>query len=82
MSFEADAKDMRTYESTLIPGLLQTAAYARPTIAVISMTSTDGDVDALVEVHMARQPVLGRPEPLEPPCRSRTQRHPRSVPRT
>ncbi|MFI6548613.1 helix-turn-helix domain-containing protein [Streptomyces prunicolor] len=65
ISLEADAKDMRTYESALIPGLLQTAAYARATIAAINMTSTDRDVDALVEVRMARQSVLSRPKPLE-----------------
>lgn len=64
ISLEADATDMRSYESTLIPGLLQTAAYARATIGAINMTSTDGEVDALVEVRMARQSVLTRPQPL------------------
>ncbi|MDH6625795.1 transcriptional regulator with XRE-family HTH domain [Streptomyces sp. LBL] len=65
ISLEADAADMRSYESTLIPGLLQTSAYARATIRAINMTSTDGEVDALVEVRMARQSVLTRPEPLQ-----------------
>lgn len=64
ISLEADATDMRAYESTLIPGLLQTAEYARATISAINMTSTDGEVDALVEVRVARQSVLTRPQPL------------------
>jgi transcriptional regulator with XRE-family HTH domain len=65
ISLEADAKSMRCYEATLIPGLLQTAAYARATIDAINMTSTREHVDALVEVRQARQSVLTRPEPLE-----------------
>ncbi|GAB1326902.1 helix-turn-helix domain-containing protein [Streptomyces sennicomposti] len=64
ISLEADATDMRAYESTLIPGLLQTAEYARATISAINVTSTDGEVDALVEVRLARQSVLTRPQPL------------------
>ena len=65
ISLETDAVNMRSYQSTLIPGLLQTAAYARATIAAINMTSTPAEVDALVEVRMARQSVLSRPQPLE-----------------
>lgn len=65
ISLEAEAREMRAYESTLIPGLLQTASYARATINAIRMTSTDGEVDALVEVRLARQSVLTRPQPLE-----------------
>ncbi|MFE0326269.1 helix-turn-helix domain-containing protein [Streptomyces sp. NPDC058960] len=65
ISLEADAKSMRTYQSTLIPGLLQTAAYARATLEATSMTATSAEVDALVEVRMARQSALSRREPLE-----------------
>lgn len=65
ISLEADAVNMRSYQSTLIPGLLQTAAYARATIDALSMTRTSAEVNALVEVRMARQSVLSRPEPLE-----------------
>ncbi|MEU0860673.1 DUF5753 domain-containing protein, partial [Streptomyces griseofuscus] len=64
ISLEADAVSMRSYESTLIPGLLQTAAYARSTISAIRMTSTPEEVEALVAVRQARQSVLTRPEPL------------------
>ena len=65
ISLEDDAVNMRSYQSTLIPGLLQTAAYARATITAINMTSTSAEVDALVDVRRARQAVLSRPKPLE-----------------
>ncbi|MET9126969.1 helix-turn-helix transcriptional regulator, partial [Streptomyces sp. NPDC004528] len=65
ISLEADARSMRSYECTLIPGLLQTAAYARATLEASGMTSTDAQINALVDVRMARQSVFSRPEPLE-----------------
>jgi transcriptional regulator with XRE-family HTH domain len=65
ISLEDGAKSMRTYESTLIPGLLQTAAYARATIEAIRMDSQPEDADGLVAVRQARQSVLSRREPLE-----------------
>nr|WP_237518846.1 DUF5753 domain-containing protein [Streptomyces sp. SID5910] len=65
ISLEADAQSMRSYQSTLIPGLLQTVAYARATLGATGMTSTADEVNRLAEVRMARQSVLTRPEPLE-----------------
>ncbi|MGI5404195.1 helix-turn-helix domain-containing protein [Streptomyces sp. CA-135486] len=65
ISLEAEAKSFRSFQTTLIPGLLQTAAYARATIEAIGMTSTAESVNALVQVRQARQAVLTRPEPLE-----------------
>jgi transcriptional regulator with XRE-family HTH domain len=65
ISLETDAESMRTFQSSLVPGLLQTAEYARATIAAINMTSTAAEVNALVEVRMARQAVLSRPNPIE-----------------
>lgn len=65
ISLEADAKNFRTFATSLVPGLLQTAAYARTTIRAVGMTSPDERVDALVEVRIQRQAVLTRPEPLE-----------------
>ncbi|MFE5828675.1 helix-turn-helix domain-containing protein [Streptomyces sp. NPDC056508] len=65
ISLEDDAHSLRTYQSLLIPGLLQTAAYARATISAINMTSFPEHVNGLVEVRMARQAVLSRPHPLE-----------------
>ncbi|MFF3159345.1 helix-turn-helix domain-containing protein [Streptomyces sp. NPDC057910] len=65
ISLEAQAKNIRTWQTTLIPGLLQTAAYARATIDAINMTTPPDRVNALVEVRTARQSVLTRPEPPE-----------------
>lgn len=65
ISLESDARSMRAYQSTLIPGLLQTPAYARATLDASGMTSTPEQISALVDVRMARQSVLSRPDPLE-----------------
>lgn len=65
ISLEADAQNFRSYETALIPGLLQTAAYARSSIRAVGMTLPADRVDALVEVRVQRQAVLTRPEPLE-----------------
>ncbi|MEV0414192.1 helix-turn-helix transcriptional regulator [Streptomyces sp. NPDC050448] len=65
ISLEADARSLRSYQTLLIPGLLQTAAYARASISAINLSSTPDQVNALVEVRQARQAVLSRPEPLK-----------------
>ncbi|WP_338146566.1 DUF5753 domain-containing protein [Streptomyces boncukensis] len=65
MSLETDAASVSTFEPLLIPGLLQTAAYARSAIGAVSMNATTDSINALVEVRMARQAVLTRPEPLK-----------------
>nr|WSW47033.1 helix-turn-helix domain-containing protein [Streptomyces sp. NBC_01001] len=65
IALESDAKSLRSYQTLLVPGLLQTAEYARATIAAINLTSSPEQVDALVQVRRARQAVLARPQPLE-----------------
>lgn len=65
IGLEADASSLYTYEPLLVPGLLQTAAYARVAIGATSMTATPDQVTPLVEVRMARQSVLSRPTPLK-----------------
>ncbi|MDT3399830.1 helix-turn-helix transcriptional regulator [Streptomyces sp. B1866] len=62
ISLESDAERISEWAPQLIPGLLQTAAYARETIAVNATTRTPQEVTALAEVRMARQAVLSRPE--------------------
>lgn len=59
---ESDAESVRIYAPLLIPGLLQTADYARETIAANAITRTPEEVTALAEVRQARQAVLSRPE--------------------
>lgn len=65
ISLEADAVNLRSFQTSLVPGLLQTASYARATLDALQMTATPAEVDALVEVRMARQSVLTRRDPLE-----------------
>jgi transcriptional regulator with XRE-family HTH domain len=62
ISLESDAESVRLYAPLVIPGLLQTGAYARETIAANAITRTPEEVTALAEVRMARQAVLSRPE--------------------
>ncbi|MFB7600402.1 helix-turn-helix domain-containing protein [Streptomyces sp. NPDC056160] len=62
ISLESDAESVRVYAPLLVPGLLQTGAYARETIAANAITRTPEEVTALAEVRMARQAVLSRPE--------------------
>ncbi|MFF1697152.1 helix-turn-helix domain-containing protein [Streptomyces sp. NPDC058257] len=61
ISLESDAESVRAYAPLLIPGLLQTAAYARETIAANATTRSAEEVAALAEVRQARQAVLTRP---------------------
>lgn len=65
ISLEADASSLNTYETMLVPGLLQTAAYARAVITAVGMNSSPEEVSALVDVRMARQSVLTRTNPLK-----------------
>ncbi|SFD62521.1 helix-turn-helix domain-containing protein [Streptomyces aidingensis] len=65
ISLETDACAMSTYEVLVIPGLLQTAAYARAAIMANNMTSTPEEVSSLVDVRMARQSALTRAKPLK-----------------
>ncbi|MEU1821761.1 helix-turn-helix transcriptional regulator [Streptomyces abikoensis] len=67
ISLEAEAASVRSWQMGAIPGLLQTAEYARE---IISSTATsaavESKVDALVEVRLARQSVLtSRERPLD-----------------
>lgn len=62
ISLESDADRISTWSPLLIPGLLQTAAYARETIAGITTSRTAEEVSALAEVRLARQSVLSRPD--------------------
>ncbi|MDN0200250.1 helix-turn-helix transcriptional regulator [Streptomyces sp. S.PNR 29] len=64
ISLESQASAMRTLETTVVPGLLQTSEYARAvTRAAVDGLSED-QLDALVEVRLARQDVLRTDPPL------------------
>ncbi|MEU0128443.1 MULTISPECIES: helix-turn-helix transcriptional regulator [unclassified Streptomyces] len=64
ISLESQADAARTLETSVVPGLLQTADYAR----AVTRSSLDGlppsALDSLVEVRLARQSVLHTSRPL------------------
>ncbi|MDT0432985.1 Scr1 family TA system antitoxin-like transcriptional regulator, partial [Streptomyces salyersiae] len=65
ISLESEARQISTWQPSVIPGLLQTGDYARQIIAATAMSAAAEDrVDALVEVRLARQAVLTRDDPL------------------
>ena len=58
------ASVIRTYEVLLVPGLLQTPEYARAVAAADSGLEEDREVvDRRVELRLARQELLGYPDP-------------------
>ncbi|MFE4516903.1 helix-turn-helix domain-containing protein [Kitasatospora sp. NPDC056783] len=61
---EADAATYRTYEPAFVPGLFQTPEYARIVIGRLRIRS-GGSVEDLVQVRMARQSILTRPNPVQ-----------------
>ncbi|MEV7284508.1 helix-turn-helix transcriptional regulator [Streptomyces sp. NPDC093252] len=64
ISIESDASGIRFYAPTVIPGLLQVAPYAREVIAATT-TRTPEEIDARVNVRIARQSIFSRPRPLK-----------------
>ncbi|NUP17449.1 MAG: helix-turn-helix domain-containing protein [Streptomyces sp.] len=68
ISLESQASAMRTLETSVVPGLLQTPEYARAvTRAAVSGLDEAADerLDALVAVRLARQDVLHADPPLK-----------------
>jgi transcriptional regulator with XRE-family HTH domain len=54
VALESSAVTMRNYEGSIIPGLLQTAAYARATIRDLG-EFTDAEVEERVQIRLERQ---------------------------
>ncbi|MET7698268.1 helix-turn-helix transcriptional regulator [Streptomyces sp. NPDC005485] len=65
ISLESQARAMRTLETSVVPGLLQTAEYARAVTRAAVDGLADPQLDTLVEVRLARQDVLRSNPPLE-----------------
>jgi transcriptional regulator with XRE-family HTH domain len=63
VGLESAASEIRIYEVSLIPGLLQTEDYARAVIRSGMMSSPSEDVERSVALRMARQPALTRDDP-------------------
>jgi transcriptional regulator with XRE-family HTH domain len=64
ISLESQASGMRTLETTVVPGLLQTPEYARAVTRAAVEGMDEERLDALVEVRLARQDVLRTDPPL------------------
>ncbi|MFJ7022028.1 helix-turn-helix domain-containing protein [Streptomyces sp. NPDC101117] len=67
ISLESQASAMRTLETSVVPGLLQTPEYARAVTRAATGGTDDGAddrLDALVAVRLARQEVLRADPPL------------------
>ena len=65
ISFEAEARSVRNYESLFIPGLLQTEDYARAVITGTLPMANQTEIEQRVQARMERQELLRGDEPLE-----------------
>jgi transcriptional regulator with XRE-family HTH domain len=63
LGLEMAASLIRTYEVQFVPGLLQTADYARAVILLGHGDASEGEIDRRIELRRARQQVLARPDP-------------------
>jgi transcriptional regulator with XRE-family HTH domain len=63
--YEAEAVALHVFEHSLIPGLLQTEAYARAVLSTRPNTAVD-EIDNLVSGRLTRQAVLWREDPPAP----------------
>jgi transcriptional regulator with XRE-family HTH domain len=60
---EREAVSLRIWSPTLVPGLLQTAEYARALFLATQTDTSDEAIEALVTARLARQAIYDRPEP-------------------
>ncbi|REE97904.1 helix-turn-helix domain-containing protein [Thermomonospora umbrina] len=60
IGLEAGAATIRTFEPIMVPGLLQTADYARAMIRGGPQEMDPDEIERRVQVRMARQEILGR----------------------
>jgi hypothetical protein len=63
LGLELAASVMRTYDVQFVPGLLQTADYARAVIRLANPDDTREQIERRVELRIERQRILHRPEP-------------------
>ena len=65
LGLETAAAMIRTYEVQFVPGLLQTREYARAVVRLGFEVATRDEIERRVEVRLARQRVLTRPDPTQ-----------------
>lgn len=65
VGLEQDAAELDTYETQLVPGLLQTERYVRTLVSVPDTRERDADeIDRRVRLRLGRQQILTRPDPV------------------
>ncbi|HVE31797.1 MAG TPA: helix-turn-helix transcriptional regulator [Mycobacteriales bacterium] len=65
LGLEAAASLIRTYEVQFVPGLLQTADYARSVVLLGHGRAKAEEIDRRVDLRMRRQKILERPEAVQ-----------------
>jgi hypothetical protein len=65
VGLEQEAIEIRNFQSTTVPGLLQTADYARAIHESGGPTFTSEQIDKLIEVRLTRQQALTKNSPLK-----------------
>ena len=65
LGLEAAASLIRTYEVQFVPGLLQTADYARSVVLLGHGRAKTEEIDRRVDLRMRRQKILDRPDPVQ-----------------
>ncbi|GAA3441090.1 helix-turn-helix domain-containing protein [Planomonospora venezuelensis] len=63
LELEQEARSLRNYEVTVIPGLLQTEDYARALLRAGQAFDDDEQIEKLVAARMQRKCLLDRPDP-------------------
>lgn len=63
LGLEAEASLIRTYEVQFVPGLLQTADYARAVVRLGHPSAAPDEIDRRVELRLHRQEILRRDKP-------------------
>ncbi|MET8145113.1 helix-turn-helix transcriptional regulator [Sphaerisporangium sp. NPDC005288] len=61
---EATATAIWTYETSLVPGLLQTEAYARTFVSALAHFGSVAELDDFIAVRMERRAILVGPKPV------------------
>jgi transcriptional regulator with XRE-family HTH domain len=65
VGLEAEANSLRSFETTLIPGLLQTVDYATAVLRELCPKDTEEQVEKMVDLRMQRQRILEASPPIE-----------------
>ncbi|WP_222854101.1 helix-turn-helix domain-containing protein [Fodinicola acaciae] len=61
VALEDSAETISNYEAEVVPGLLQTGAYAETLFRIVSLHPDDDEIEKLVKVRLERQSLLTRP---------------------